>query len=147
MVLYATNSVTASAFHATQSSANRASTHARAAIRCSQGRGTYAVRAHTSLRHYVEGSKLQLDQSFRLQTFVHGSVYISARSLSLIRANFGLFSLYSACGLYCTHLFKKTPILAHRKGSGLVRHTFALVKLTAEHVFLQISNLTQVKNK
>lgn len=88
---------------------SKQSKHVQAAIRCSQGQGTDAVRVHTSLTHYVEGSKLQLDQSFRLQTFIHGSDYICARSLSPIRANCGLLSLCSTCGLYSTHLFKKNP--------------------------------------
>jgi hypothetical protein len=63
-----------SQFIASYTALSKQSKRVQAAIRCSQGQGTDAVRAHTSLRHYVEGSKLQLDQRFRLQT--HPVIYL-----------------------------------------------------------------------
>ena len=69
-----------------------------------------------------------------------------ARSLSQIWTNFGLVSLDNTCDLYSTHLFKKTPILAHRAESVLVRHACALsVAQSRACRFLPINNLTQVQ--
>lgn len=132
------------ACHAALSKQNK---HAQATISCSHDQGTDAARVHvhTSFSRYVGGSKLQLDQSFRLQIFIHGSESL-CQKLIPNKTNFGLLNLECNCGLYSTHLFKKTPILAHHKESVLVRHACAFsVAKSRACLFLQINNLTQVK--
>jgi hypothetical protein len=96
-----------SQFIASHTMLSKQSKHVQAAIKCNQGQGTDAVRAHTSLRHYVEGSKSQLDQRFRLQTFIHSSNYTFARSLSPIGQTAG----YSACMILvvCIVNVQETP--------------------------------------